>query len=236
MGRLTRSDMQAHCAELVRRDVAFREIVKAAPLCPFGRVRPLTTHFESLVRAVIAQQVSTAAARTITSRMRELAGGDISAATLTALTPTQLQSAGLTGAKVRSLVELSQTAAGGGINFRRIARQSDDQIIAELTAIYGIGVWTAQMFLMFQLGRLDVWPTGDLAVRRGWDALHSVIPRRGHATSTQPRSRSTSAAQTHTPLVGAQSPGGVSARELDRLGEALTGIRSVASWYCWRAA
>ncbi|NDB18913.1 MAG: DNA-3-methyladenine glycosylase 2 family protein [Actinobacteria bacterium] len=221
MGYVSSAMMQAHCAELVRRDRTFNAIVKAAPLCPFGRVRPKTTHFESVVRAIIAQQVSTAAARTITERMRVIAGGAITPEALTRLSDPQLQSAGLTGAKVRSLAELSHAAAGGSIDFRRIARQPDDVVVAELSNIYGIGIWTAQMFLMFQLGRIDVWPTGDLAVRRGWDVLHQE-PAAARDTAPSPVQGSTGA--------------GVSARELDRLGDSLTGLRSVAAWYCWRAA
>ena len=201
--------MKDFCSELIRRDRAFAAIVKDAPLCPFGRIRPRTTHFESVVRAVIAQQVSTAAAHTITERMRVIAGGVITPSSMSALSDQQLQSAGLTKAKVRSLAELSAAAANGSINFQRIARQPDDVVIAELSDIYGIGVWTAHMFLMFQLGRIDVWPTADLAVRRGWDVLHGSAVAQGR---------------------------GVSARELDGLGEALQGIRSVAAWYCWRAA
>lgn len=249
--------MRAHCGELVRRDHAFNDIVLSAALCPFGRVRPKTTHFESLVRAVIAQQVSTAAARTITARMTTLAGGSVTPESMAGLSDAQLQSAGLTSAKVRSLAELSRTAASGAIDFRRISRQPDDVVITELTAVYGIGVWTAQMFLMFQLGRLDVWPTGDLAVRRGWDVLHpavtdtapspeagALLGRRGAGPKVAQRKGESGTSRAGV-AVGAEGTGamtgvpattGVTARELDRLGETFVGLRSIAAWYCWRAS
>lgn len=221
--------MQIHCADLVTRDSAFSAIVESAPLCPFSRTRPKSSHFESIVRAVIAQQVSTQAAITIRNRLEVIAGGVITAPALAALSVEQLQSAGLTGAKVRSLSELSNATVAGNIDFAHIARQPDDVVIAELTSIFGIGVWTAHMFLMFQLGRLDVWPTGDLAVRRGWDVLHNS------PTVKTPKARVTEAGRVSRTDTGT-TPAGVTARQLDELGARFAGIRSVAAWYCWRAS
>ena len=68
--------------------------------------------------------------------------------------------------------ELTQAALYGEINFRRFTHLGDEEIIQELVPLFGIGRWTVEMFLIFQLGRLDVWPVDDLAVRRGWDNLH----------------------------------------------------------------
>jgi DNA-3-methyladenine glycosylase II len=79
---------------------------------------------------------------------------------------------GLTGAKVRTISELTETSLSGEINFRKFPQLSDEEIIQELLPLYGIGRWTVEMFLIFHLGRLDVWPVDDLAVRRGWDNLH----------------------------------------------------------------
>jgi len=125
-----------------------------------------------LIRAVIAQQVSTAAARTITGRLVIKCQGSITPERVGALSMKQLQSVGLTGAKVRTLSELTVAALSGEINFRRFANMSDEEIIQELVPLFGIGRWTVEMFLIFHLGRLDVWPVDDLAVRRGWDNLH----------------------------------------------------------------
>jgi DNA-3-methyladenine glycosylase II len=125
-----------------------------------------------LVRAVIAQQVSTAAAKTITGRLVIKCEGSITPERVGALSAKQLQSVGLTGAKVRTLSELTAAALSGEINFRRFANMSDEEIIQELVPLFGIGRWTVEMFLIFHLGRLDVWPVDDLAVRRGWDNLH----------------------------------------------------------------
>ena len=180
MPRLTIAHMNELAAELVARDSAFTAIVETAELCPFGRVKPDTTHFESLVRAVISQQISTAAARTIRGRLTDAAGGELTPAALVSFSAEDMQACGLYKAKVRSLSELAAVAHSGEIDFVRIAREPDDVIVKQLTSIFGIGRWTVEMFLMFQLGRIDIWPTGDLAVRRGWDVLHPQ-----HAPSTE---------------------------------------------------
>jgi DNA-3-methyladenine glycosylase II len=121
---------------------------------------------------VIAQQVSTAAAGTISERLEIKCAGSITAERVGALSAKQLQSVGLTGAKVRTISELTAAALSGEINFRKFTHMSDEEIIQELVPLFGIGRWTVEMFLIFHLGRLDVWPVDDLAVRRGWDNLH----------------------------------------------------------------
>ena len=153
-------------------DPAFAPAIKNLEPCTFGLVKPKRSQYQSLVRAVIAQQVSTAAARTITGRLDAKCAVSITAERVGALSPKQLQSVGLTGAKVRTIRELTSSVLSGEINFRKFTHMSDEEIIGELVPLFGIGRWTVEMFLIFQLGRLDVWPIGDLAVRRGWDNLH----------------------------------------------------------------
>ena len=158
--------------KISRIDSAFVPAIKNLEPCTFGLVKPKLSQYQSLIRAVIAQQVSTAAAKTITSRLEIKCAGSITAEKVGALTPKQLQSVGLTGAKVRTISELTSAALSGDINFRKFAHMSDEEIIQELVPLFGIGRWTVEMFLIFHLGRLDVWPVDDLAVRRGWDNLH----------------------------------------------------------------
>ncbi len=158
--------------KISRIDPAFVPAIKNLEPCTFGLVKPKLSQYQSLIRAVIAQQVSTAAAKTITSRLEIKCAGSITAEKVGALTPKQLQSVGLTGAKVRTISELTSAALSGDINFRKFAHMSDEEIIQELVPLFGIGRWTVEMFLIFHLGRLDVWPVDDLAVRRGWDNLH----------------------------------------------------------------
>ena len=153
-------------------DPAFTQAIKNLAPCTFGLEKPTVTHYQSLVRAVIAQQVSTAAARTISGRLQEKCGGSITAPKVGALSLKELQSVGLTGAKVRTISELTDASLSGEVNFRKFTHMSDEEIINDLVPLFGIGRWTVEMFLIFHLGRLDVWPVDDLAVRRGWDILH----------------------------------------------------------------
>lgn len=161
--------------KLPKIDPAFTPAIKNLAPCTFGLEKPKVTHYQSLIRSVIAQQVSTAAARTITTRLEVKCGGSITASKVGALSAKSLQSVGLTGAKVRSISELTQASLSGEINFRKFTFLSDEEIIKELVPLFGIGRWTVEMFLIFHLGRLDVWPVDDLAVRRGWDNLHNNV-------------------------------------------------------------
>ena len=167
-----KSELAGINRKIVAIDSAFSRAIKELPPCTFGLEKPKITSYQSLIRSVIAQQVSTAAARTITSRLETHCGGSITAARVGALSAKKLQSVGLTGAKVRTISELTDASLSGEINFRKFAYLSDEEIIQELVPLFGIGRWTVEMFLIFHLGRLDVWPVDDLAVRRGWDNLH----------------------------------------------------------------
>ena len=161
--------------KISRIDHTFSPAIKNLEPCTFGLVKPKVSQYQSLIRAVIAQQVSTAAARTITGRLQDKCSGSITAERVGALSLKQLQSVGLTGAKVRTISELTAATLSGEINFRKFAYKSDEEIIQELVPLFGIGRWTIEMFLIFHLGRLDVWPVDDLAVRRGWDNLHGNL-------------------------------------------------------------
>ena len=200
-----KSELAGINRKIVAIDSAFSLAIKELPPCTFGLEKPKVTSYQSLIRSVIAQQVSTAAARTITSRLEVQCGGSITAEKVGALSPKKLQSVGLTGAKVRTISELTEASLSGEINFRKFPHLSDEEIVQELLPLYGIGRWTVEMFLIFHLGRLDVWPVDDLAVRRGWDNLH------GNLEPIKPKA-------------------------LYALGEPFIGMRSVVTWYCWRAS
>jgi DNA-3-methyladenine glycosylase II len=158
---------------LVKIDSAFASATKTLPPCTFGVNAPTHTHYQSLVHSVFAQQVSKQAALTIGERLKYKCNGRITPKRVGQLSLPDLQSIGLTRAKVRTIDELTRCAMAGGINFRKIPYMENEEIIQELIPLYGLGRWTAEMFLIFQLGRLDVWPVDDLAVRRGWDRLHN---------------------------------------------------------------
>lgn len=159
--------MRAAERELATRDPVLAGLVAAAGPCALGgRAHP--SHFEALARSIVFQQLATRAATAIWARTRALVTGRFTPEAVVALPMEALRSAGLSGAKARSISDLAAHVVAGDVRLGRVARLSDDEVIADLSTVWGIGTWTAQMFLMFQLGRLDVWPVLDLGVRTGY--------------------------------------------------------------------
>jgi DNA-3-methyladenine glycosylase II len=138
--------------------------------------RSTETPFAALVRAITSQQIATAAARAIHGRLVATLDGNITPEQLLATPPEALRAAGLSGNKSASLIDLATKALDGTVELSRtrLARQSDEKIAASLITVRGIGKWSADMFLLFQLRRLDIWPTGDLAVRKGYAVAWEV--------------------------------------------------------------
>ena len=147
-------------------------IDRAGP-CDIG-ARRTRSHFESLARSITYQQLAGKAAQSIWNRVRALVDGPFTADAVMALDHETLRSAGLSGSKAKAIADLADRVATGRLRLSSIARRSDDEVVAALSQVWGIGRWTAEMFLMFQLGRLDVWPTGDLGVRNGYAVLFGV--------------------------------------------------------------
>ena len=168
--------------------------------------RPTESHFATLVRSIVYQQLAGAAAAAIHGRLIAALGGEVTPERLLALPDGTLRSVGLSGNKAVSLQDLATKVLDGTVVLdpRKLRAESDAEVVARLSTVRGIGKWTAEMFLMFQLRRLDVWPTGDLGVRKGF-GLAWGIP---------------------TPT----------AKELEPLGDPYRPYRSVVAWYCWRAA
>ncbi|SFI43947.1 DNA-3-methyladenine glycosylase family protein [Planctomicrobium piriforme] len=160
---------------LRKNDPVLRNVIAAVG--PFGLKRQ-TNRYESLLRAIVSQQISGAAAKSIWAKL-ELAAGrqKLTATAIHAVSDEALRAAGLSPQKLRYVRDLTERVHAGGLPLHSLHRKSDDDVILALTEVKGIGVWTAQMFLMFSLGRPDVLPHGDLgiqsAIRRlyGLDAL-----------------------------------------------------------------
>jgi DNA-3-methyladenine glycosylase II len=153
----------------------------------------------------VFQQLHGKAAATIHGRFTALFESGPTPEAVLATPIEELRGAGLSGTKAAAIRDLSEKVLAGAVELDRMGRRSDDAIVAELVAVRGIGRWTAEMFLMFELGRLDVWPVDDFGVRSGYAALHGMPER-------------------------------PSARELLPHGDPYRPYRSVAAWYCWRAA
>jgi len=138
--------------------------------------RASESHFGTLVQAIVYQQLAGRAAAAIHGRLIAALDGDVQPAGLIALSDETLRAVGLSRAKVLALRDLAAKVLDGTVVLspRGLARESDEEIIARLSAVRGIGTWTAEMFLLFQLRRLDVWPVGDLGVRRGYGLAWQV--------------------------------------------------------------
>jgi DNA-3-methyladenine glycosylase II len=153
--------------EVTRRDPALRRA--AARLGPIKQQpRDPDGPFGSLVRAIVYQQLAGPAARAIYGRVRAAVGADLTPEAIRSTSDEVLRAAGLSANKLASLRDLSDKVLDGTVVLTRTSRRSDDELIQRLTTVRGIGRWTAQMHLMFQLRRLDVWPVDDLGVRQGY--------------------------------------------------------------------
>jgi DNA-3-methyladenine glycosylase II len=121
--------------------------------------------FHSLAEAIIYQQLNGKAAVTIFNRFADLAGRPLTPEGILKLTDEQMRSVGLSKQKSSYLKDMAQRAARGELDFSRLAEMTDAEVIEHLTQVKGVGVWTAQMFLIFTLKRLNVLPTGDYGVQ-----------------------------------------------------------------------
>ena len=192
--------------ELAARDPVMAVLVgEHGPMSLPAPVR-VDERFEQLARSIAYQQLAGRAAATIWGRVRALFGpGALDPLDVLDVPESQLRAAGLSGAKTAALIDLARHAADGRVALHRLGRMDDEQVVEQLVQVRGIGRWTAQMFLLFSLRRLDVWPTGDLGVRAGYARAYRLreVP--------EPKA-------------------------LEGLGDAFRPYRSVAAWYCWRAA
>lgn len=159
-------------AEIARRDRVMDKLMKRAG--PFRLPRPATGHFAALVESILYQQLAGPAAAAIHRRFLALFDGALSSEAVLALPPSKLRTAGLSGNKVASIRDLAAKVVDGTVPLRRIGRLPDEEVIACLSVVRGIGRWTAEMFLMFQLRRLDVWPVGDYGVRKGYAVAYGL--------------------------------------------------------------
>ncbi len=147
-------------------------LIKAAG--PMEMRDPLDDGFAALVRSIMYQQLAGAAAATIHGRFLKLFSDGLSPAAVLGLPEGAMRSAGVSGAKAAAIGDLALKVSDGTVPLHDVESKSDDELVARLVQVRGIGRWTAEMFLMFQLGRLDVWPVDDYGVRKGWALVHRL--------------------------------------------------------------
>jgi DNA-3-methyladenine glycosylase II len=172
---VTRISLPVAIDEVGSRDpVLVHLIALAGPIK--HRPRDPDGHFGALVRAIVYQQLAGRAAQAIHGRVLAAVGEPLTPETLTAVPDEALRAAGLSGNKLASLRDLSAKILDGSVDLSGVARRSDDELLAALVAVRGIGRWTAEMFLMMELRRLDVWPVDDLGVRQGYGLAWELDP------------------------------------------------------------
>ena len=164
--------MTAASAHIVRVDPAFAPVVEAVG--PYDPPAPDGDYLGSLARAIVYQQLAGSAARAIHGRFVALYGGQPTAEAILRTSVEDLRRAGLSGNKATSILDLALKASDGTVPLERIDALPDDEVVARLSTIRGIGRWTAQMFLMFQLRRPDIWPVDDYGVRKGFARIHEL--------------------------------------------------------------
>jgi DNA-3-methyladenine glycosylase II len=191
---------------LAARDPVMRSMFERVGPVDLRRGRPRREHFAALARAILYQQLAGRAAAAIHGRFVALFDGENpTPEAVLAASPAKLRRAGLSGNKAASIRDLAEKVVDGSVQLDRMSRLPDDEVVRQLTLVRGIGPWTAEMFLIFQLGRLDVWPVGDYGVRNGYALLYG--------------------------LGDPPAP-----KDLEPLGDRFRPYRTVAAWYCWRAA
>jgi DNA-3-methyladenine glycosylase II len=164
---------------LSRCDLALAQLIKRVGPCT---LQPKGEAFEVLVRAIISQLISTKAAIAISARVTAaLAPHGLKAAAIAAASEESLRGAGLSRTKVLALKDLAGRAESGELPLARLTDMTDEEVIDSLVAVRGIGRWTAEMFLIFSLGRLDVLPVDDFGLRAGVQAVYELPELPGRA-------------------------------------------------------
>jgi DNA-3-methyladenine glycosylase II len=150
---------------LSRRDPSLKQLIKTVGPCT---LQPTGVSFVILVRAIVSQLISSKAAITIYTRLEaKMADGKVTPAALLATDVETLRGVGLSGNKARALHDLAARVHGGDLPLDRLADLTDEEVTGHLLPVHGIGRWTTEMFLIFALGRPDVWPVDDLGLRAG---------------------------------------------------------------------
>jgi DNA-3-methyladenine glycosylase II len=169
---MPRISVAAATAELAGRDPVIAGLVEQTgrPVLRRGG----RDYFAALARAITYQQLAGRAAAAIHGRFEALFDGHPTAEAVLATPEPTLRSVGLSGAKTASILDLAAKVESGVVPLDGIARLSDEEVIERLTVVRGIGRWTAEMFLIFQLRRLDVWPVDDFGVRAGYAAAYGL--------------------------------------------------------------
>ena len=215
---------------LKKSDPTLRAIIERVGPCKMQFGPP---EFHSLAEAIVYQQLNGKAALTIFKRFSALAGEPLTPQGILKLTDEQLRGVGLSKQKSSYIKDLAAKTASGAVNFSRLPELSDLDVIKELTQIKGIGVWTAQMFLIFSLKRENVLPVGDFGIRM---AIHKHYLAAKHSRKaiqkliTKTAKKKKPSKKSPLPKIKLPSP-----EQMEKIGKIWEPYRSFASWYLWQS-
>jgi DNA-3-methyladenine glycosylase II len=213
--------MRRAVTHLKKSDPVLRAIIERIGPC---RMRFSPPAFHSLAEAIVYQQLNGKAAETIFKRFAALAGEPLTPQGILKLTDEQMRGAGLSKQKTSYLKDLAAKTASGLLDFARLPKLPDTEVVEHLTQVKGIGVWTAQMFLMFSLKRQNVLPTGDFGVRMAI-YKHYLDPRRSKAAK-----KSATARKARQKKIKLPSP-----EQMEKIARRWEPYRSVACCYLWQS-
>lgn len=172
MSQARLSELHQAAKLLSEHDAVLAPVISRAGICT---IEPHGDFYQALAESIIGQQLSVKAAAAIRKRFRGLFHENFpEPAAILEKSMEELRAVGLSGAKAKYIRDLAEHVIDGRLTFDHIKSQSNEQLVTELTAVKGIGEWTAQMFLIFCVGRLDVLPTGDLGIRNGIRTLYHL--------------------------------------------------------------
>jgi DNA-3-methyladenine glycosylase II len=212
---------------LKKSDPVLRAIIERIGPC---RMRFTPPEFHSLAEAIVYQQLNGKAAETIFKRFAALAGEPPTPEGILRLSDEQMRSAGLSKQKTAYLKDLAAKTSSGLLDFARLPDLPDSEIIEHLTQVKGIGVWTAQMFLMFTLKRENVLPTGDYGVRMAIYKHYLDVQRAKAAKKTAKRSAAATTKKGRKKKIKLPSP-----EQMEKIATRWEPYRSVACWYLWQS-
>jgi DNA-3-methyladenine glycosylase II len=225
--------MRKAVTHLKKSDPVMRAIIERIGPC---RMQFGLPQFHNLAEAIVYQQLNGRAAETIFNRFAALAGEPLTPEGVLKLTDEQMRSAGLSKQKTLYLKDLSIKTSSGLLDFTRLPKLPDAEVVEHLTQVKGIGVWTAQIFLMFTLKRENVLPTGDFGVRMAM-YKHYLDAQRGKSTkkitkNTLKKSarKSGAAGKARKRKIKLPTP-----EQMEKIAKSWEPYRSVACWYLWRS-
>jgi DNA-3-methyladenine glycosylase II len=212
--------MQRALNHLKKSDPVMRAIIERHGPC---RMQFGPAEFHSLAEAIVYQQLNGKAAETIFKRFAALAGEPLTPEGILELSDEKMRGAGLSKQKSAYLKDLAAKTSSGLVDFARLPELPDAEVVEHLTQVKGIGVWTAQMFLMFTLKRENVLPTGDFAIRMAMHKHYLDRPR-GKAA------KKPAAAKKGKRKIKLPSP-----EQMEKIAKSWEPYRSMACWYLWRS-